>query len=146
MSGAVISPPEILTNKIKKFPVTSKKFHCPSPKTESRPQETIRGVKKSDSNTGIIYIDSKGDLETQNRFPSPPSFNISHDDDFHLTIVHETSRNDDNALDHEPPIVKETPIKNSYPDTLESVFESTIIQSNRSIFIVFLYNLQTVQN
>ncbi|CAI9299326.1 unnamed protein product [Lactuca saligna] len=96
--------------------------------SESRPQETIRGVKKSDSNTGIIYIDSKGDLETQNRFPSPP-FNISHDDDFHLTIVHETSRNDDNALDHEPPIVKETPIKNSYPDTLESVFKSTIIQS-----------------
>ena len=68
MSDVVISPPEILTNKIKKFPVTSKKFHCPSPKTESRPQETIRGVKKSDNNTGIIYIDSKGDLETQNRY------------------------------------------------------------------------------
>ena len=47
---------------------------------------------------------------------------------FDLTVVHETSRNDDNALDHEPPIVKETPIKNSYPATLESVSESTIIQ------------------
>ncbi|XP_023768865.1 uncharacterized protein LOC111917407 [Lactuca sativa] len=130
MSDAVISPPEILTNKIKKFPITSKKFHCPSPKTESRPQETIiRGVKKSDSNTGITYTDSKGDLETQNRFPSPPSMNISDDDDFDLTIVHETPRNDDNTLDHEPLIVKETPIKNSYPATLESVSESTIIQS-----------------
>lgn len=86
-------------------------------------------MKKSDSNTGITYTDSKGDLETQNRFPSPPSMNISHDDDFDLTIVHETPRNDDNALDHEPPILKETPIKNSYPATLESVSESTIIQS-----------------
>ncbi|XP_023768857.1 uncharacterized protein LOC111917399 [Lactuca sativa] len=76
-------------------------------------------------------MDSTGDLETQNRFPSPPSFNISHDDDFDLTIVHETPRNDDNALVHEyePPIVKETPIKNSYPATLESISESTIIQS-----------------
>ncbi|CAI9270316.1 unnamed protein product [Lactuca saligna] len=55
--------------------------------------------------------------------------NISHDDGFDLTIVHETLINDYNALDHEPPIVKETPIKSSYPATLESVSESTIIQS-----------------
>ncbi|CAH1435268.1 unnamed protein product [Lactuca virosa] len=59
--------------------------------------------------------------------PSPPSINISHDDGFDFTIVHETPRNDYNALDHEPPIVKETPIKSSYPATLESVSESTII-------------------
>nr|KAJ0222044.1 hypothetical protein LSAT_V11C200051680 [Lactuca sativa] len=79
----------------------------------------------------IVDVDAIDVEEPRNLFPSPPSFNISHDDDFDLTIVHETPRNDDNALVHEyePPIVKETPIKNSYPATLESISESTIIQS-----------------
>ncbi|KAI3518644.1 hypothetical protein L1887_07451 [Cichorium endivia] len=54
--------------------------------------------------------------------------NISQED-FELTIVHVTPKNDENAPEHELHIVKETPIKDHYPTALESVSESTIIQS-----------------
>ncbi|KAI3518646.1 hypothetical protein L1887_07453 [Cichorium endivia] len=125
ISDAVIAPLQLIPNKIKNFAVKTK-----TPQTESKKPQETRALKNTDQNTDIHIpcIDSNADLDTQNRCPSPPSMNISQDD-FELSVVHETPRNDENAPEHEPSIVKETPIKDSCRTALESVSESTIIQS-----------------
>ncbi|KAL4579106.1 hypothetical protein LXL04_015241 [Taraxacum kok-saghyz] len=132
--GVTVTAPPSDQIKMLQDPVTAnKKFQPPATQTQSnKPQQPM-----ALNNTCPPYFDSKGDFHTQNRFPLSPSMDISHDDDFELTIVHETPRNDNNTPDHdhEPSIVKETPIStNTYPATLESVSEvdhseSTLIQS-----------------
>ncbi|KVI07660.1 ATP-dependent helicase, C-terminal [Cynara cardunculus var. scolymus] len=134
-----VAAPEIAT-KMKKFAIATRKYDCSSPQVESKAQKE-RPANKSDNNTGIAYMDLKGDLETQKRFSLPLSMNLS-PNNFELSIVNETPRTDDGIAidmtlppnDHEPCIVKETPIEDAGPTYLESVSEdefsnSTIIQT-----------------
>lgn len=137
-----VAAPEIAT-KMKKFAIPARKYDCSSLQTESKAQKA-RPVNKSDNNTGIAYIYLKSDLETQKRCSSPPSMNLS-PNDFELSVVEETPRNDNGIAidmtlppnDHEPFIVKETPINDACSTPLESVSEdefsnSTIIQTKFS--------------
>ncbi|KAI3745621.1 hypothetical protein L6452_08022 [Arctium lappa] len=134
-----VAAPEIAT-KMKKFAVPTRKYDCSSLQTESKAQKARPAI-KSDNDIGIAYIALKSDLETQKRCSSPLSMNLS-PNDFDLSVVEETPRNDDGIAipmtllpnDHEPFVVKETPIKDACPSALESVSEdefsnSTIIQT-----------------
>ncbi|XP_071698535.1 uncharacterized protein [Rutidosis leptorrhynchoides] len=119
------------TTEINTFASITRTYDRFSPHTGSKGREKW-SADKSDISTCVI------DLEIQNRPSSPP---LS-PDDFELSVVKETPRNKDNgstamtfpANDHEPFIVKETPIKDTFPITLESDSEdefsnSTIIQT-----------------
>nr|GEZ03397.1 ATP-dependent helicase, C-terminal [Tanacetum cinerariifolium]GEZ07618.1 ATP-dependent helicase, C-terminal [Tanacetum cinerariifolium] len=82
-----------------------------------------RTANKNDKTTGVAYID----LETEIRYSSPPSMNISHDD-YELTVVETSNYN-------EPLTVKKEPINEAYSTTVESVSKvnfshSTVIQRN----------------
>ncbi|KAI3808283.1 hypothetical protein L1987_24232 [Smallanthus sonchifolius] len=136
-----VATPEI-TTKMKKSAVMTTEYDCSLTPTESKAQK-VRPSNMSDNNTLITYVDLEGDLETQNRCSSPQPMILS-PNDFELTVVKETPRNND----HEPLIVKETPIKETCHVTLESVSEddmsnSTIFQTKfpEQQFITFVFFL-----
>ncbi|XP_076944311.1 uncharacterized protein LOC143614894 [Bidens hawaiensis] len=114
-----------IATKMKKAAAMTTEYNCSLIPEESKVQK-VRLSNMSEKNTGIAYVDLKDDLETQNRYSSPPPI-ITSPSDFDLTVVEETPRNN-----HEPLNVKETLIKETGPVFLKSVSEDVL--SNSTIF------------
>ncbi|KAL8211546.1 hypothetical protein R6Q57_005983 [Mikania cordata] len=125
-----VAAPEIAT-KMKKSAVMTTEYDCSLTAEKSKAQEVMPS-NKSGNNTGIAYVDLSYDLETQNRCSSTPPMSLF-PDDFELTVVKETPRNNE----HEPLTLKETPtketpIEETNSGTIESVSEDGLSNSTIS--------------